>query len=64
MKTTFLTKAASKANSSVDWVVLAAFALGVGVILLTSVGGLLNGLTFQLWGEVGSHVTGTTLPNP
>lgn len=63
MKTSFLTKAVSKAQINIDWVVLAALVLGVGVVLLTSIGGLLNGLNFQLWGEVGSRVTGVTTQN-
>jgi hypothetical protein len=45
-------------------VVLTALVLGVGVVLLTSIGGILNGLNFQLWGEVGSRVTGATTQNP
>ena len=52
VKPNFLTKAAQKAQSGVDWVVLGAFALGVAVILLTSVGGLLNGLSLSVFGEV------------
>ena len=64
MKISFLTKAVSKAQINVDWVVLAALVLGVGVVLLTSIGGILNGLNFQLWGEVGSRVTGSTTQNP
>ena len=64
MKISFLTKAVSKAQINVDGVVLAALVLGVGVVLLTSIGGILNGLNFQLWGEVGSRVTGATTQNP
>jgi len=64
MKISFLTKSVSKAQINVDWVVLAALVLGVGVVLLTSIGGILNGLNFQLWGEVGSRVTGVTTQNP
>ena len=64
MKISFLNKAVSKAQINVDWVVLAALVLGVGVVLLTSIGGILNGLNFQLWGEVGSRVTGATTQNP
>ena len=64
MKISFLTEAVSKAQINVDWVVLAALVLGVGVVLLTSIGGILNGLNFQLWGEVGSRVTGATTQNP
>ena len=58
MKTPFLTKAASKANLNVDWVVIAAFVLGAAVILLTATGGLLNGLSLQVMGELGGAVAG------
>ncbi len=64
MKTTFLTKAASKTHLNVDWVVLAAFVLGMAVILLTSIGGLLNGLSLQLLDEVGGKVAGDTTQAP
>jgi hypothetical protein len=52
MKPNFLTKAAQKAQNGVDWVVLGAFVLGVAVILLTSVGGMLNELSLPILGEV------------
>ena len=67
MKTTFLTKAVSKAQTSatqIDWVVLAAIALGIGVVFVTSAGGLLNGLSLSIVGEVGARITGMTTQNP
>jgi hypothetical protein len=58
MQLTFLTKAVAKAQTSavrVDWIVWAAIVLGVGVLLLTSVGGVLNGLSLSFLDEVGSN---------
>lgn len=67
MKTTFLNKAVIKAQNSatqIDWVVLAAIALGLGVVFVTSAGGLLNGLSLSIVGEAGTRITGMTTQNP
>jgi hypothetical protein len=67
MKTTFLTKAVSKAQTSatqVDWVVLAAIALGVGVVFVTSIGGFLNGLSLSIVEQAGARISGFTTQHP
>ena len=65
MKTTFLTKAVSKAQTSatqIDWVVFGAIALGIGVVFVTAIGGVLNGLSFVE--QTGARITGITTQNP
>ncbi|MEI6798133.1 MAG: hypothetical protein WCO04_02815 [Pseudomonadota bacterium] len=65
MKTTFLTKAVSKAQTSatqIDWVVFGAIALGLGVVFVTAIGGVLNGLSFVE--QTGARITGITTQNP
>jgi|APCry1669189034_1035192.scaffolds.fasta_scaffold290329_1 hypothetical protein len=67
MKTTFLTKAVSKAQTSatqIDWVVFGAIALGLGVVFVTAIGGVLNGLTLSIVEQAGARITGITTQNP
>jgi hypothetical protein len=67
MKTPFLNKAVIKAQTSatqIDWVVLAAIALGLGVVFVTAIGGVLNGLSVSIVGEAGARITGITTQNP